>query len=313
MAIQSVGLQTTIWNNKVKSVFLLVFFPLILLVMSWGGFLAISLLEVSDQSQIHLSQVMGDATRTTLTLSPIILGILTIWYLISFAAHRRIIDQLTGAEPLERNQNPELYNLLENLCISRGMDVPKLCIIPSESLNAFASGLTKSTYTITVTQGLVDKLTKSEMEAVLAHELTHIRNQDVRLLVIAVVFVGIISVLSEMAIRAVFRRSSSSDKRGNMIAIAIVIAIAIFGYIISILIRFALSRRREYLADAGAVELIQTPDPLIKALQKVEGHSEITGIDPDVKQLFFDNQSYFLGLFSTHPSIEDRIRELNRF
>jgi heat shock protein HtpX len=216
---------------------------------------------------------------------------------------------------------PKLYNRLENLTISRGMTMPELRIIESEALNAFATGLHKGQYSITVTRGLMDTLTDEEMEAVLAHELTHIRNSDVRLLVIAVVFVGIFSFVGEMAFRSLrFGRVSTSRRSsgrggGGGAALAILAALVIIGiaYALAIVIRFALSRRREYLADAGAVELTKNPDAMISALQKISGNAVIAA-PAEVREMFIENpHSDFTSLFATHPPIAKRIEALVKF
>ncbi len=158
-------------------------------------------------------------------------------------------------------EEPRLYNLLENLCISRGITMPKLRIADDDALNAFATGLNDKQYSITVTRGLLNSLNDQEIEAVLGHELTHIRNGDVRMLVIAVVIAGVISFFGEMVFRLFFqnafygggRRSSSDDKKGGAgIAIVIALALIAVAWVLSVVIRFALSRQREYLADSAA-------------------------------------------------------------
>ena len=200
-------------------------------------------------------------------------SVTAIWILIAYRFHQTLIDAVTGGHTVTRDEQPRLYNLLENLCISRGITMPKLKIIDDDALNAFATGLNDKQYSITVTRGLVDRLDDAELEAVLGHELTHIRNGDVRMLVIAVVIAGVIAFFAELFFRLMFqggmrfgRGSSSSDSKGGKgagIAILIAIALIALAWILSIVIRFALSRRREYLADAGAIELTKNPDAMI--------------------------------------------------
>jgi heat shock protein HtpX len=196
----------------------------------------------------------------------------------------------------------------------------------TDGLNAFATGLHKGQYSVTVTRGLMNTLNDEEIEAVLAHELTHIRNNDVRLLVIAVVFVGIFSFVGEIAFRSMrfgavsgrssSRRSSSSSSGGGggaIIAIVAAIAIIAIAYALAIVIRFALSRRREYLADAGAVELTKNADAMISALQKISGNAAVNA-PSEVREMFIENpHSDFAGLFATHPPIEKRIEALAKF
>ncbi len=227
---------------------------------------------------------------------------------------------------VERIAEPKLYNLLENLCISRGLTMPALRIMETDALNAFATGLHKGNYSITVTRGLMNTLNDEELEAVLAHELTHIRNADVRLLIIAVIFVGIFSFAGEMTFRSLrfggmgrggsSRRSGSSRDSGGGAIIAIVVALAIIAiaYGLAIVIRFALSRRREYLADAGAVELTKNPDAMITALQKISGNSVVERAPSEVREMFIENpHSDFASLFATHPPIAKRIEALSKF
>jgi heat shock protein HtpX len=247
-----------------------------------------------------------------------------LWFGIAYAFYQNIIDAATGAHKVERTVEPKLYNLLENLCISRGLTMPALRIMETDALNAFATGLHKGNYSVTVTRGLMNTLNDDELEAVLAHELTHIRNADVRLLIIAVIFVGIFSFVGEMTFRSLrfggmgggsSRRGSSRDSGGGA-AIAIIVALVIIGiaYALAIVIRFALSRRREYLADAGAVELTKNPDAMITALQKISGNPVVERAPSEVREMFIENpHSDFAGIFATHPPIEKRIEALAKF
>jgi heat shock protein HtpX len=188
------------------------------------------------------------------------------------------------------------------------------------ALNAFATGLNEKQYSITVTSGLQQALNDAEMEAVLGHELTHIRNGDVRMLVIAVVIAGVISFFGEMIFRMMFqtgrwggRRSSSSgdSKGGAGIAIVIAIGLIAVAWLLSVVIRFALSRQREYLADAGAVELTKNPDAMIAALRKIEGRGELPRANSAVMEMCIDNpRTDFTDIFATHPSIDKRVEVL---
>jgi heat shock protein HtpX len=213
--------------------------------------------------------------------------------------------------------------LLENLCISRGIPMPKLKVMDSDALNAFATGLNPKQYSVTVTSGLLRALSDQEIEAVLGHELTHIRNGDVRMLVIAVIIAGVVSFFAELVFRIVLqsglsfggRRSRGSDgKGGGGAAILIGIALIAIAWGLSIVIRFALSRSREYLADAGSVELTKNPDAMISALRKIEGRGELPGATSAVMEMCVDNpREGFSDLFDTHPPVEKRIAALVQF
>jgi heat shock protein HtpX len=243
---------------------------------------------------------------------------------IAYWLNRAMIDAVTGSAPITREAEPRLYALLENLCISRGMTMPALRIIETDALNAFASGLNERQYAVAVTRGLLQTLDEAELEAVLAHELTHIRNEDVRMMVIAVVIAGIIAFFGELAFRrganlSRFARSDggNGDRKGRgggaLLAILVALALIALAWFLSGVIRFALSRSREYLADAGAVELTKNPDAMISALMKISGRGELVGVPSGIMDMCVDNpNSGFIDLFSTHPSIEARIEALVR-
>lgn len=318
------GLQTHIWNNNGKSVLLMLGFPVLLLLLTYALFLlfaGFAGVSVGPNETAGYFIWAGEALAQAWPFA--IIGAL-VWFAIAYFFYQNIIDAATGAKRVERREEPKLYNLLENLCISRGVTMPALRIIETDGLNAFATGLHKGQYSVTVTRGLMQALTDEELEAVLAHELTHIRNSDVRLLIIAVVFVGIFSFVGEMAFRGMrfgsfgggSRRSSSSSRNsGGGAIIAIIVALVMIGiaYALAIVIRFALSRRREFLADAGAVELTKNPDAMISALQKISGNAAIQA-PAEVREMFIENpHADFASIFATHPPIAQRIEALAKF
>jgi heat shock protein HtpX len=316
------GLQTHIWNNNWKTVLLMAGFPVLLLLLTYALFLLYAGFTgtfVGNEPTIGYFIWAGDALANAW---PFAIAGAILWFGIAYAFYQNIIDAATGATKVERKAEPKLYNLLENLCISRGITMPALRIMETDALNAFATGLHKGQYSITVTRGLMNTLNDEEIEAVLAHELTHIRNADVRLLIIAVIFVGIFSFVGEMAFRGLrfggggsSRRSSGGRDSGGGAAIAIIVALVIIGiaYALAIVIRFALSRRREYLADAGAVELTKNPDAMISALQKISGNATVNA-PSEVREMFIENpHSDFAGIFATHPPIGKRIEALAKF
>lgn len=320
------GLQTHIWSNNTKSVLLLAGFPVLLILLMYGLFLLFA--------GLALDSGIGGATSNPFVWAGVQLGAAWpyalvgagLWFAIAYAFYQSMIDAATGAHPVDRSDAPELYNLLENLCISRGIPMPSLRVMDTDALNAFATGLHKGQYAITVTRGLTERLERDELEAVLAHELTHIRNHDVRLLVIAVIFVGIFSFIGEMffrglrsfdggGVRVRTSGSSSSDNSGaagaKILAVVVALAIIAVSYALAVVVRFALSRRREYLADAGAVELTKNPDALIRALRKISDNPVVERAPSEVREMFIENpHAEFGGLFATHPPIERRIAAL---
>lgn len=311
------GLYTHIQANRRRSVFLIIGLFLLVYVMVFAGALTYEALAGGPSLDVIVARALDDfiGHLPTATLGA------GAWIAIAYKAHQWMIDAVTDSHPVARSEAPELYNLLENLCISRGVPMPQLKIMESEVLNAFASGMSEQQYSVTVTRGLLTALNRDELEAVLAHELTHIRNGDVRLMVIAVVIAGVISFIAELTYRwaAYGPRVRYSDDDGGTsrraspatTALFLAGAIIIIAWLISSLLRFALSRSREYLADAGAVELTKNPDAMISALMKISGRAEIPGVPSGVMEMCIENQhSGFVDLFATHPPIEDRIAAL---
>jgi heat shock protein HtpX len=306
------GLYSHIRANRIRSIVLMVGLFLLVYAISFAGGLLAAALAFNNAPLGYLIDVARGYFLSS--LSVVTIGTL-IWLAIAWQFHQRIIDALVRGHNVTRQKEPRLYNLLENLCISRGIPMPKLKVAEDPSLNAFATGLNQRQYAITVTRGLVDHLNEPELEAVLGHELTHIRNGDVRMLVIAVVIAGVVSFVGEIIFRGLVRTdmrgpsSSSEDKKGGgAIVIVIALGIVAVAWILSIVIRFSLSRAREYLADAGAVELTKNPDAMITALRKIEGRGELASATASVMEMCVDNpHSGFVDIFSTHPTIEKRV------
>lgn len=315
-----VGIHTQISRNNRKSVLLLIAFPLLILI---GVYAVIFFFSGGVNETQGFYQVNQSFTGTI----PIVLAVVAVWFLIAYFFNAKMIQLATKSKPLERRENMRVYNLTENLCMTVGMPMPKLYVIESEALNAFASGINEKTYAVTLTSGIIDQLTDDELEGVIGHELTHIRNKDVRLLIITIVFVGIFAFVLNMAMRNMFgiRRMSSGNrgKDGGGAAVIVIILVAAVLYFFAMIFKFALSRSREYMADAGAVELTRNPQALADALKKVSGNSELKTANNEVKELFLDNSgdakkksnffSAISNLFATHPPIEKRIQILENY
>lgn len=311
MMFGAAGLRTHIWNNNLRSLILLAGFPVLLIMI---GF-AITLVWMGVSGD-GFDTAKGDVTAAALDgavqLLPRImlvsLIVAAVWFTIAWFFHQSMIDASTGARAVRREEEKQLYNLLENLCVSRGMTMPRLAIIETDAMNAYASGIREDQYTVTVTRGLMNRLDRDELEAVLAHELSHIRHADVRMMVIAIIFVGIISFAAEITFRGLLRGGVRGGRRGGGVLILAAFAMIALAYLLAILIRFSLSRRREYMADAGAVELTKNPDAMISALQKISGQAEIEKAPSEVRELFIENpKAGFMGVFATHPPIQKRI------
>lgn len=301
------GIQTQIRRNNRNTFFLLITFPLLIFAMVY----AFLFITIADKQQV------GASFNQTI---PFVLIGVAIWFVIAYFANTKIIQFATGAKPLERRENMRIYNLVENLCISQGMPMPKVFILEDSSLNAFASGINEKTYAVTLSRGIIDKLDDAELEGVIAHELTHILNKDVRLLIISIVFVGIFAFLAQVAFRRIFYSGfGRKDRNNNAVVLIATIVITAIAYFISMLIRFSISRRREYMADAGAAEMTRNPLALASALRKISQDSTIESVQNEsVAQLFIDHPTKkkgfsFDSLFATHPPIEKRIKVLEDF
>jgi heat shock protein HtpX len=319
------GLYTHIQSNKRRSIALLIGLFLLVYVMVFAGaLLAEALTSRGYYGSPPLDYLIHAAAFDFVKALPFATIGAVIWIFIAYRFHQSMIDAVTGAREVSRTEEPRLYNLLENLCISRGITMPTLRIADDEALNAFATGMNDKQYSITVTRGLTEALNDQEIEAVLGHELTHIRNGDVRMMVIAMVIAGVLGFFGELVFRIFFqnmlwgggRRSRDSERGGGGAGVAIVIAIALIAlvWILSIVIRFALSRQREYLADSGSVELTKNPDAMISALRKIEGRGEIPGANSAVMEMCIDNpREGFSNIFDTHPPVEKRVEALVKF
>jgi heat shock protein HtpX len=308
-----VGLDSQIRRNNFNSILLLIAFPVLLLGMGYALLYFTRGEHQEDPNQLFL-QIM-----------PVVLAAVGIWFLIAWAGHAAFIRMATGSKPLDRTENKRVYNLVENLCISQGMTMPKVYIIEDDSLNAFASGINQRSYSVSLSRGIINKLDDEELEGVIAHELTHIKNKDVRLLIISIIFVGIFAFLAEVAFRSLRHigsgKKSSKNNKGSGGIILIAIVITAVAYLISILLRFGISRRREYLADAGASDMTKKPYALANALRKISNDPLIEAVESrDIAQLFIDNpkpsthrSASWDNMFATHPPVEKRIEVLEQF
>lgn len=317
------GLYSHIRANRIRSVLLLLGFVALLHVLLFSLLLMINAFGGGDFEWIVTRAVDQFAGSW-----PVAMAAAAIWFLISWLFHQKLISFATGARGISRREAPKLYNALENLCISRGIPMPALQIIETPALNAYAAGIKEGQYVIAVTRGLMETLSDDELEAVLGHELTHIRNRDTQLMVIAIIFAGIFAFFADIAVRSwnfpygVWPRGNGrGDDRGGRgagggaaLALLIAIAIILISWGLSTLIRFALSRSREYLADAGSVELTKNPDAMIRALRKIERNAKFD-VPSRMEAFFIESplRGRAASLLSTHPAIEDRVAALKRY
>lgn len=316
------------------SVLLLLLFPLIILVTVWG-FLALvnyfgnSSYDASGQliRQLDIATVNAYFLQTL----PWVVGIVGVWFAIAYFANASMVSRAVRSRPLERRENPRVYNIVENLCMTCNMEMPAINIVNDQQLNAFASGINSKSYAVTLTTGMLDLLDDDELAGVIGHELTHIRNRDTRLLITSIIFVGIISTVMSLIVRTMYHvmwtGSGRREKdKGGLSVFFIVLLVGIvccaIAYFFTSLTRFAISRKREYMADAGGAELCGNPLALASALKKISNNPGLDHVNrEDVAQLFIVHPDemnsgllgFMSGLFSTHPDTQKRIEILEQF
>ena len=290
-----VGMHTQIMRNNRLTIMLLILFPVIILGMVWVFLALVNYFGNGYYDQYGNIVHQLDAATVNYyfmnTIPWVIVGV-GIWFTIAYFANTAMVRAATGARPLTRKENPKIYNIVENLCMTCNMDMPKINIVDDPQLNAFASGIDKKSYTVTLTTGIIDRLNDDELAGVIAHELTHIRNHDTRLLITSIIFVGIVSTIMSLVIQMMYnafwfgglssRSSDDEDNRGNglsMIAVFIIGALCCaVAYFFTLLTRFAISRKREYMADAGGAELCGNPLALASALRKISGDPGLNSV-----------------------------------
>ena len=332
-----VGMHSLIQRNNTLSVLLLLGFPAILLGAVWLFMAAINYFgNSSGYDEYGYSQNFLDTDAVNysfMNVMPWVIGGVALWFVIAYFSNTSMIRHAVKAEPLARHDNPRVYNIVENLTMACGMPMPQINIVDDPQLNAFASGIDEKTYTVTVTTGLMERLDDDELAGVIGHELTHIRNKDTRLLITSIIFVGIISTVMALLVRLLWNtflwgggnRRSSNNKNGLSIAVVMLIGVvcAAIAYLFTLLTRFAISRKREFMADAGGAELCGNPLALASALRKISGDPGLQNVGrDDIAQMYIIHpqalsggsiSGFFSKLFSTHPSTEERIRLLEQY
>jgi heat shock protein HtpX len=321
--MRATGLYTYILNNNLKSLGLLAGFLVVVQVMfaAIWAFVGIFHNDVNDIA-VYSSFVWGLTRDHALGVAA---GSL-VWCFLAFLYYKRIVRDMTGLKPANRMAEPRLFNTVENLAIATGISTPRIEISESMAMNAFAMGLTPAGSTIGVTRGLLMGLNDKELEAVIAHELTHIRTLDVRLMTFATIFCGIIFSIGwflTYRLREMYREFYAKPFVLVPVAIVFVVILTAFptrfpwhvfavtgslimtALLISLCLRFAMSRNREFVADLGACELTKNPEALISALAKIEGRNLMPECDKTVQAMMISAPSD--GYFASHPKIEDRI------
>lgn len=239
------------------------------------------------------------------------------WSFISFWYSDKMVLSISGAQPISKESYPQIYRLVENLCISAGLPLPKIYLINDPSPNAFATGRDKNHSAICLTTGLLEKLEKTELEGVIAHELSHIQNRDTLLATVIVILVGMISLLANWFSRSLYWRDERKNEGANGILLLVGLIFVLLSPIIATLFQLAISRKREFLADASAALLTRYPDGLIRALKKIDADSQpVRNATSVTAHLYISDplkkkrMSWFDKLWLTHPPIEERIKAL---
>ncbi len=280
--------------NKRKTIFILLFFMLFLSGLAW-----------------LFARFMGNPSITIF----VIIGALT-YALISYLISSRMALAVNGAHSITKRDNPRLYRIVENLAITNGLPMPKVYIIEDSAPNAFATGKNPNSSSVAVTTGLMDIMEDNELEGVIAHELGHIKNYDIRVSMMAFALVAAVGLLADIIIRVSWFGGGDDDEGGNQIFFIFGLVAAILAPIIAVMIQMAISRKREYLADATGALTTRYPEGLASALAKIEkSGSTIKRQNTSTAHLFFANplkKGSLATLFSTHPPIADRIAKLNK-
>lgn len=266
------------------------------LIVSIGWFLSY---YYNDQSILYIAVVIS-----------IVMNVTGYWF------SDKIALKLSNARPASESEYPELHNIVENLAITAGLPKPKVYIIPDQAPNAFATGRNKEHAAVAVTEGLLQRLDRSELEGVIAHELAHIGNRDILISTIAVVLAGFVSIVADFFLRSSIHRNSDNNKGGGILVIISVI-LMIVAPLFATMIRLAISRKREFLADASGALLTRYPEGLAKALEKISSYDGRMAKASDATAHMYISNPFgakamkgLQGLFATHPPVDERIRAL---
>lgn len=298
-------------SNRAKTVFIIIGFVVFITLVGFAiGY--------------YLDWRYGISNNYSIILMIFALIVAVIMSFSSYYYSDRIVLSLTGARPISREENPRVYYMIDGLSIAAGLPIPKIYVIGDEGMNAFATGRNPQKGVIAFTQGLLDNLNDEELKGVISHELSHIKNYDILLGTIVVVMVGMITIISNIIFRSLIfggggRRRSSKGSGGNILSLILIIVgilLILLSPIIATLIRLAISRNREFLADSTGALISRYPAGLANALKKISMHSEVKTASSATAHLFIANpigeksKVMFKSLFNTHPPTEERIRRL---
>jgi heat shock protein HtpX len=303
----------------------MVLFPVTLVILVYLAIILFSLFAADAQSTAQRSQIspLDMANQTAMYVLPLISAAAIIWIFISYFFGQKIIISTAGAVEITKETAPEIIRIVENIAITAGLPMPKVYAINDGGMNAFATGRDPEHSYVVLTKGLVNKLEKPELEGVIAHEIAHIGNRDIRTMLIMVVCISFATLAAEILLRMAWSRRGGDKKNGaQLLFLLLALALYLYGYLVAPLLKFAVSRTREFQADATAALITRNPQGLIGALKKISGNSVVetlkdkesmsamcieTPLSEKYRNSLFTK---FSGLFATHPSIEERVKAL---
>ena len=316
-------------ENKRRTVLLVLAFPVVFAVFTWVVF-AVFFWITGHMTDPNASQTVYQTATSTdwtsqlrstlLILVPLCWLVAMVWMGISFFFGDKWLMSGAGATKVTEQEQPEIYHLVENLCISRGLPVPRIFIMDDNSLNAFATGRDPKHASVALTKGIIQRLERVELEGVIAHELSHVENRDIRLMLITVAGISFFTFVGEIILRSSLRSRSGNRNGGtNLVLLVLGLIFLVYGYVMAPLLRLAVSRTREYQADATAALMTRHPKALASALRKISSDSHVEALDahPSMAAMCIANPlskmqafSWVSGLLATHPPIEKRIEAL---
>lgn len=309
------NLYDEIARNKRKTVFILLLFPLVLagliyatifLVFYFVGLDAEQTAQAINFQQINLISSIAAAITIVLAI---------IWAFISWFGGDHIVLDSAGAHEISRATHPEIYVLVENLTIATGLPLPRIYIMDDDSLNAFATGRDPEHASLALTRGIIKKLNRAELEGVIGHELGHIANRDIRMTMLVATYIGAISLMGQILIRLASRTRGKNSGQIKLLLLILGLVFIVYGAIFAPLIMFALSRRREFQADATSAYMTRNPLALASALEKISTDSRVEALDGKSMVsaaciAHAGDPQALTSLFATHPPIEERIAKL---
>lgn len=290
-------------KNKTKIFLITALFPIVLSVLIY---LTIYLVHLFEGSYVDGLSVLQRTNSLALMVIPIVFGIALVWMIFSYLNQGKMIVDMTGARKITKESHFAIYSMVEDVAMTAGLPVPEVYLIPEEGCNAFAAGVKPKTAVLAMTEGIVKKLTKPQLEGVIAHEMAHIGNRDVALMIMIVSGIGVLTLIGNILIRT---RSRGKGKGAALIPL-LGLVFLFYGLLLAPLIRMMLSRRQEYQADATAALITRDPESLAQALEAISGRSEIKAFQGQSLASSMCFLPAITHLFDTHPPIEKRIAAL---